>query len=117
MSRSARQPSSQRWWRPNSAPRRGPYTWWLMCGIVAVVRDRGVRNPPDLAALLDALDDVDARLRGDDATPWIDVLLAAAVRLAAIEHELREGDSIAALLGDPVRRVALEHRAESCALA
>ena len=24
-----------------------------MCGIVAVVRDRGVRNPPDLGALLD----------------------------------------------------------------
>jgi glucosamine--fructose-6-phosphate aminotransferase (isomerizing) len=88
-----------------------------MCGIVAVVRDRGVRNPPDLAALLDALDAVDARLRGDDATPRLDVLLDAAVRLAAIEHELREGDSIAALLGDPVRRVALEHRAESCALA
>src|SRR5690349_15376704 len=84
-----------------------------MCGIVAVVREPGQRDLPDLAALLGALDAVEATLAA--AAPDVETLDAAATSLRAIDRALRVDDGIAALVGDPVRAGALEHRARACA--
>jgi glucosamine--fructose-6-phosphate aminotransferase (isomerizing) len=85
-----------------------------MCGIVAVLRDRGVRRVPALAALLAELELVEASLRTADAIESA-LLASSASRLIAIDRELCEGDGVGALLADPVARAALTHRAESCA--
>ena len=85
-----------------------------MCGIVSVVRHRGVRIPPDLVELRTALAGAEATLRGMTA-PSAAELEAVARTLAGIDAELRSGDGVAALVGDPVGRSGLEHHAERCA--
>jgi glucosamine--fructose-6-phosphate aminotransferase (isomerizing) len=85
-----------------------------MCGIVSVVRHRGVRIPPDLIDLRTALAGAEATLRGMTA-PSAAELEAVARTLAGIDAELRSGDGVAALVGDPVGRSGLEHHAERCA--
>jgi glucosamine--fructose-6-phosphate aminotransferase (isomerizing) len=84
-----------------------------MCGIVAVVREPGRRDLPDLAALLAALDAVEATLA--TGTADVTTLDRAASGLRAIDRTLRVDDGIAALVSDPVRAGALEHRAAGCA--
>ncbi len=83
-----------------------------MCGIVTVVRHRGDRTTPDLAALVAALDGVEASLRSSEPRPG--TLDEAARALAAVDRELLVGDGIGALVADPVHRAALEHRADAC---
>ncbi len=83
-----------------------------MCGIVTVVRHRGDRTTPDLAALVAALDGVEASLRSREPRPG--TLDEAARALAAVDRELLVGDGIGALVADPVHRAALEHHADAC---
>ncbi|HVJ98611.1 MAG TPA: SIS domain-containing protein [Acidimicrobiia bacterium] len=85
-----------------------------MCGIVSVVRHRGVRIPPDLVELRTALAGAEATLRAMTA-PSAAELEAVARTLAGVDAELRSGDGVAALVGDPVGRSGLEHHAERCA--
>jgi glucosamine--fructose-6-phosphate aminotransferase (isomerizing) len=85
-----------------------------MCGIVSVVRHRGDRIPPNLTELRDALAGAEEALRGLDAPTAAD-LAGVARTLATVDAELRTGDSVVALLGDPVARAGLEHHAQRCA--
>jgi glutamine---fructose-6-phosphate transaminase (isomerizing) len=83
-----------------------------MCGIVTVVRHRGDRTTPDLAALAAALEGIEASLRSSELRSG--ALQEAARALAAVDRELLAGDGIGALVADPVHRAALEHRADAC---
>jgi glucosamine--fructose-6-phosphate aminotransferase (isomerizing) len=84
-----------------------------MCGIVAVVSRPGARELPDLATLGAALDRCEAAF-GEILLPTAPSLDAIASNLAAVDLELRERDGIAALVADPVARVALERRVDRC---
>src|SRR5262245_24931727 len=86
-----------------------------MCGIVAVVR-RGVAaelDVPALEPLVAALDDAEARLRQLTGRPDADAINAVADAISAVERDLRGAGGATALLTDPVRMAALEHRAAS----
>ena len=84
-----------------------------MCGIVAVVSRPGARELPDLVALGAALDRCEVAFGAIDV-PRAPALDAIAIDLAAVDGELRERDGIAALVADPVARVALEQRIDRC---
>jgi glucosamine--fructose-6-phosphate aminotransferase (isomerizing) len=85
-----------------------------MCGIIAVLRQPGARELPDLAAIARALDDAESALRSLTA-PTAEGLSAAAQRLASVDRALVEHDGIAALVTEPVARVGLDQRAQRCA--
>jgi len=82
-----------------------------MCGIVSVVRQRGNRALPDLTQLRAAMADVEARLAALDV-PTAAALEAVATQLAAVDRALHVDGGVAALIADPVARVALEHLAQ-----
>jgi glucosamine--fructose-6-phosphate aminotransferase (isomerizing) len=84
-----------------------------MCGIVAVVARPGARELPDLVALGAALDRCEVAFGATDV-PTAPALDTIAIDLAAVDGELRERDGIAALVADPVARVALEQRIDRC---
>jgi len=82
-----------------------------MCGIVAVVRRPGALPLPDLEALARDLDGIEARLRAIDH-PSAGELGAVAELLAAVDRDLVTNDGVAALVTDPMHRVALEQRGD-----
>src|SRR5262245_9154661 len=87
-----------------------------MCGIVAILRGRSDRQPPELPPLADVLDDAEARLRGL-AVPEPAVLLDVAALVREVDRALRGPAGAGALIADPVGRAALDHRSASVASA
>ena len=85
-----------------------------MCGIVGVVRQRGSRVPPDLAALRLLLVEAETQLGLIDA-PSVPALEAVARTLAAVDRQLREGDGVRALVEDPIGRAGLAHSGDRAA--
>jgi glucosamine--fructose-6-phosphate aminotransferase (isomerizing) len=84
-----------------------------MCGIVAVVRRPGALPLPDLETLARDLDEIESRLRAIDR-PSAAELGAVAELLTAVDRDLVTNDGVAALVTDPMHRVALEQRSERC---
>jgi glucosamine--fructose-6-phosphate aminotransferase (isomerizing) len=85
-----------------------------MCGIVGVVRQRGSRLPPDLAALRVMLGEAESQLALIDA-PSVRELEAVARTLAEVDRRLREGDGVRALVDDPIARAGLAHYGDRAA--
>src|SRR5262245_38859513 len=81
-----------------------------MCGIVAVLRGRSDRKPPQLSRLVASLDDAEARLRTLGTAPDAQKLHEIAGIVAEVDRALRGPAGTAALVADPVGRVALDHR-------
>jgi glucosamine--fructose-6-phosphate aminotransferase (isomerizing) len=88
-----------------------------MCGIVAVLRGRSDRTPPELPSLVAALDDAEARLRAAAAAPDASTLHEIAGIVAEVDRALRGPAGTAALIADPVGRAALDHRGAGLAEA
>jgi glutamine---fructose-6-phosphate transaminase (isomerizing) len=85
-----------------------------MCGIVAVVRRRVMRDAPVLRDLVAALADADAHLRALTTTSEVvGGLRGVAQELGQVDAALRGAAGLSALLADRVGLVGLEHRAES----
>jgi glucosamine--fructose-6-phosphate aminotransferase (isomerizing) len=84
-----------------------------MCGIIAVVRRPTDRPPPTAAEVLGLLDDAAARLvdRGVILSP--EVLLQAALDVAAADALLRGVPGVLALLGDRDLLAQVEHHAHA----
>jgi glucosamine--fructose-6-phosphate aminotransferase (isomerizing) len=80
-----------------------------MCGIVAVLRGRSDRTPPELAPLVALLDDAEARLR-TSPVPAVEHLHEVAHIVGEVDRALRGPAGTAALIADPVGRAALDHR-------
>src|SRR5262245_5623050 len=85
-----------------------------MCGIVAVLRRPGVFGPPDLVALVEALTDAEERLETLDPARAFPAVADVARKLAEVDAELLAHNGVAALIADPVRRIAVEQRVEAC---
>ena len=88
-----------------------------MCGIVAVLRGRSDRTPPQLSPLVALLDDAEARLRTLGAAPDVLRLHEIAGIVAEVDRALRGPAGTAALVADPVGRAALDHRGAGLAEA
>ncbi len=81
-----------------------------MCGIIGVVRRRSTRRPPEVEALVEALDRAIAHLE-----PWDGQLAELDAAANAIEHvdgALRGVPGVRALLADRSGTLAIEHRAD-----
>jgi glucosamine--fructose-6-phosphate aminotransferase (isomerizing) len=73
-----------------------------MCGIIAVVRRRGERTPPDPDDILDLLTSALHRMRGDgESVPALDRLNDVAIALEEADGLLRGVAGVRCLLGAP----------------
>ena len=84
-----------------------------MCGIIGVVRRRSTRRPPEIEALIEALDRAVAAL-----SPWDGQLRELDAAANAVEHvdaALRGVPGVRALLADRAGTLAIEHRADHLA--
>ncbi len=90
-----------------------------MCGIVGVLGRPGSRVAPDLIGLRAKLVETEAELARMGAElagePTVAALEAAAGALRAVDRQLREGDGVGALVGDPVARAGLVHQGDRAA--
>jgi len=82
-----------------------------MCGIIAVVRRPARPEPVDLGSIVDALEDVLARL-GQPRTP-VDELWSIGAALGEVDRRLRGLNGVAALLGDSGGMLRLAAAADS----
>ena len=82
-----------------------------MCGLVGVVRRPSLGAPPELAPLLELLDQAAARLAAEEQVPAAGALSDAAAAMHQVAGTLRGPLGAGALLADPVALAAFAHRA------